>query len=367
MQRVLDLVVEVAQDPVFASSEQSHVAGRLATEAAEGREAIRQSLDVLRAALTPQLNLEPLFGDSQRLAALACRAVVDTRAFDTAITSRVLGGRESFMFDLAPSVSVLALSRGLMSRATRERWGATARLPNPGVPKLGWLQRFSTQLRAWLDRMREALPANWRELKADEIDRAVELMKSDGLNLAWAPREEIVRLLIEAETHAARCEVLASHCVEVVDDVQTVLRSIERPDLQPIAAAGQEAILTFRDGHAAPAQTYAAAAVGEILHGSLRYPSFGKLQRAFRRRDPLHDVDFRVLGLFAVGHALARTLDSFAVAGEGFNRNLTVHRIGSAHSEPNLLMVLLLLAGLLPEVERLLDQEEARALELEAT
>lgn len=82
--------------------------------------------------------------------------------------------------------------------------------------------------------------------------------------------------------------------------------------------------------------------------------------REFRNKDPLHDVGYAVFPFYAVGHALARTLDRFKDAGEGFNRNLTQHRIGMPHTEPNLLMVLLLLAGLLREVERLLNRHDAR-------
>lgn len=88
------------------------------------------------------------------------------------------------------------------------------------------------------------------------------------------------------------------------------------------------------------------------------WESFGEVKRNFRGKDPLHDVGYQDFPLFAVGHALARTLDRFKDAGDGFNRNLTQHRIGSPHNEPNLLMVILLLGGLVREVERVLNRHE---------
>jgi hypothetical protein len=64
------------------------------------------------------------------------------------------------------------------------------------------------------------------------------------------------------------------------------------------------------------------------------------------------------LPFYALGHALVRTLAHFKDAGDGFNRNLTQHRLGSFHNEPSLLMVLMLLTGLLFEVERILDEQD---------
>lgn len=66
--------------------------------------------------------------------------------------------------------------------------------------------------------------------------------------------------------------------------------------------------------------------------------------------NPLHDVGYHDFLLFVVARALARTLDRFKDAGDGFKRNLTQHRIGARHSEANLLMVFFPLAGLLREV-----------------
>lgn len=120
------------------------------------------------------------------------------------------------------------------------------------------------------------------------------------------------------------------------------------------------AIRTYRAGHPAPAQTYASAVVGEILHSTLGFEAFGEAKREFREKDPMHDVTYTAFPFYAVGHAVARTLDRFKDAGKGFNRNLTLHGIGTAHTEPNLLTVLVLLAGLLREVERLLNRHDAR-------
>ncbi len=124
--------------------------------------------------------------------------------------------------------------------------------------------------------------------------------------------------LIAADGHEARCEILIKHREEVVADVEQVLDDVERSDLEAIVAAVFEAIETYRAGHPAPAQTYASAVLGEILHSTLGYEVFGEAQREFREKDPLHDVGYSIFPFYAVGHALARTLDRFKDAGEGF-------------------------------------------------
>lgn len=375
LSRVLDLVVEASNEPRFVSSEPRQVADRLVAVADEERAALKLGAEKLRSVLAPHLKLSNFLGGRRfdsllrgtGLHAEVAKAFGEHRPLpDLSRFSKSLESQTSMLNKLGVgahndiAASKLKALGGFEVKAINPKLFETAdwlrKLPDPAP----WLRGFQKQGGSWREAMKEALPANWRELKSDELKQAVELMKADGLNLAWAPRKELVRQLITAKTHTNRCRILIDNREEIIEDVQSVLQSIERHDLQPVAEAGFEAICTYRDGHPAPAQTYAAAAVGEILHGPLGYETFGEVKRTFRGKDPINDVGFRSFPLFAVGHALARTLDRFKDAGDGFNRNLTQHRIGSPHSEPNLLTVLLLLAGLLPEVERMLNRHDAR-------
>lgn len=391
--RVLVLVVDASEEPRFESAEPKHVADRLVAAAADEREALQDSVKRLRGALgatypkasdiagisrMPWLqdslkrlheagNLSKKLGLDRTALGLAggfaerVRPQLDAMRGFRGITGldkdalRGFRGIAGFDNNELKRLSGLGGFKAIDPKLF-ETAGWLRKLPDPAP----WLRRFQEQIGPTLEALKLALPANWRELTSDEVKQVVGLMKSEGLNLAWAPRPEVLRQLIAADGHEARCRILLEHREEIVADVEQILSEIERSDLEPILAAGFEAIQTYRDGHQAPAQTYAAAVIGEVLHGPLGYATFKEVKQQFRDKDPLHDVGYRDFPLFAVGHALVRTLDNFTRAGDGFNRNLTQHRIGPPHTEPNLLMVLLLLAGLLPEVERVLDRHDAR-------
>jgi len=393
--RVLKLVVEASEEPRFESADPEHVAARLVTAAAQEREALQESAKQLRGALGATypkvtdiagITGASWFKDSlkrlheaghlrktlglDRIAPRldAMRGFRGIAGFDDKTlrafrgiprlddkTLRGFRGIAGFDENELRRISGVAGFKAIDPKLF-ETAGWVRRLPDP-VP---WLRQFQEQIGPRLEALKLTLPANWRDLTAEEMRQTVDLMKADGLSLAWAPRPAILRQLITAEGHEKRCEILIEHREEIVEDVEKVLGEIERGDLESIIAAGLEAIKTYRDGHPAPAQTYAAAVIGEVIHGPLGYETFGDVKREFRDKDPLHDVGYRDFPLFAVGRALARTLDRFKDAGDGFNRNLTQHRIGAPHSEANLLMVLLLLSGLLPEVERVLDRHDAR-------
>lgn len=391
-ERVLKLVVEASEKPRFDSAQPQHVADRLMAWAGEEREAVNASLKQFRGALRAPVKINEVLGISRmswlqdslkrmyEAGNLSKRLGLDQNALGLAggfaerlrpqldamrgfkgiarldnDTLRGFRGIAGFDNDQLKRISGLAGFNAIDPKLF-EAAGWMRRLPDPAP----WLRGLREQIGERLEALKLTLPANWRELTSQEMDDVVGLMKTEGLNLAWAPRPEILHQLIAADGHEARCEILLEHREEIVADVEQVLGEVKRNDLEAIVAAGFEAIETYRDGHPAPAQTYASAVLGEILHSALGYEAFGEAKRAFREKDPLHEVGYAVFPFYAVGHALARTLDRFKDAGEGFNRNLTQHRIGTPHTEPNLLMVLLLLAGLLREVERLLNRHDAR-------
>lgn len=391
-ERVLKLVVEASEKPRFDSIQPKHVADRLVASAGEEREAFNASLKQFRGALRAPVKTKEVLGISHMLGRQASltrmhaagiprrRLGLDRNALGLAggfaerlrpqldairdfkgitgldkNTLRGFRGIAGFDHDQLKRISGLAGFKAIDPKLFKAA-GWMRRLPDPAP----WLRGMQEQSGKMLEALKLTLPANWRELTSQEMDDVVNLMKTEGLSLAWVPRPEILRQLIAADGHEARCWILLEHREEIVADVEQVLGDVKRRDLEAIVAAAFEAIATYRDGHPAPAQTYASAVLGEILHSTLGYEVFGEPKREFREKDPLHDVGYAVFPFYAVGHALARTLDRFKDAGEGFNRNLTQHGIGTPHTEPNLLMVLLLLAGLLREVERLLDRHDAR-------
>jgi hypothetical protein len=378
-ERVLRLVVKASDRPRFKSADPDHVASKLALEAQKEAEDLKISIEKIGVPSRISKQLDPALRSGQfdglkRILRGFERTNVSLRAANLVHErTRSLLGTTRFLDHLRFQLPGLdRISLGLDHKQMKlPDFGVTSKAIDPGLFRAAdwtralpdparWLPRLQKQMASWAESFKQALPANWRELDSDEIDRVVVLMKAEGLSLAWAPRLEITRALLAANDHEGRCDVLTRNSNEIIEDVEKVLAGVRRADLRQVAEAGFEAIRTYRDGHPAPAQTYAAAAVGEVIHGPLGWETFGEVRKAFKDKNPMFDVGFRDFPLFAVGSALVRTLDRFDKAADGFNRNLTQHRIGSPHSVPNFLMVLLLLAGLVREVERVLDRHDRR-------
>lgn len=229
--------------------------------------------------------------------------------------------------------------------------------------QLGLLPRFPAW-KDWADSFERSLPTNWRELDPAEVDRAAGLMGDTGLCLAWVPRAELIRALLAAPDHEARCQILVANANEILADIEAVLLEVESEELAPIANAAEEAIRSARAGAPGPAQSHIASALGHVAHGYFGYDNFGPVRERFADIDPINDVGFAEFSFYAIGRAWVISIASFKQAGDGFNRNLTAHYVGAPHySAANLLAGLMLLAGLARELQRQECRLEARQLQ----
>ena len=217
-------------------------------------------------------------------------------------------------------------------------------------------------MRAWSEAFMQALPANWRALDEDQLEAVVKLMTTRGPSLAWAPRSEVIRAVLAAPDDCARARVLEANGDLIVEDVEAVLDSVRAIELQPAADDCRDAIAARRANHPKPAQSYAATVLTGIVHGPLGMQRFREVRMRFAGTEPLHDVEIRELPYAAVGRALARAFADFQHAGEDFNRNKTQHMPGAHFSDANLLGVLLLIAGLLGELQRSVAEDHEAAL-----
>ncbi len=388
-QRLLRLVAEASEEPKFAATDAGSVADELA-RAADAE--LKQLKEALQGIAVPVIKkLSDLF-DSKKyspIGKLQADAAAKAKLFDLTGSSRLLQQMKASLPDLSKSGFAGGSVRnqhlkqiGEITRANAQipkltDLGITSKVLDPDWFKAaGWmrtlpdpapfLRRLQEATAGIVEQFKAALPANWRELEPEEVEQAVELMKTEGWGLAWVPREEILRLLLAAVTHEERCAVLIEHREQIIEDVEQALGKVEREDMLYLAGAGEKAIAGYRDGYPELAQTYAAAAIGEVIHGPLGWEGFTEVRQAFKDKDPMHGVQYAYFPFFAMGHALMRVLDRFEKAGAGFNRALTVHRIGSPHTEANLLMVLMLFAGLVLEVEWLLNRHDVDQLDEEA-
>jgi hypothetical protein len=206
--------------------------------------------------------------------------------------------------------------------------------------------------RDWIERLKESYPPNWRELDRDELDSAVELMLDDGPSLAWVPRLEILREILAAHDEAARAKALLVRSVEILEDIESVLGEVVSPDLAPVVQAASEAIGAHRDGYTKPGLALASVLVSDIAHNYFGYRGFGPVRTEFRDVDT-REVDIREYSYQVLGKVWVRFFDRFEGKPDvGFNRNRTLHTLGSHYSEVRLLEVLMFLAGLCRELQR---------------
>lgn len=143
--------------------------------------------------------------------------------------------------DIATQIGDLKLGASLIAGIVPKDFGIAALAQR----QLGLLPRFPAW-KDWADSFERSLPANWRELDPVEVDRVAGLMADVGLCLAWVPRAELIRALLAAPDHEARCQILVANTNEILADLEAVLLEVESEELAPIANAAEEAIRSAR-------------------------------------------------------------------------------------------------------------------------
>jgi hypothetical protein len=182
-------------------------------------------------------------------------------------------------------------------------------------------------------------------------------MVEHGLNIAWVPRGEVVRELLSAPDVAARDAVLIARETELIEDVERALDAIELGELAGPVDALREAVAAFRDGHHRAAQALATVTLGTVIHDTFGEEHFASARRRFEALDPRR-VDFHEARSAAVLRCIARALQQTHVAGPGFNRHAAAHRPSAdQYTRPNTIASLMLVAGLLCEVDCSLRSE----------
>ncbi|MFE9360307.1 hypothetical protein ACFYPB_40420 [Streptomyces olivaceoviridis] len=88
----------------------------------------------------------------------------------------------------------------------------------------------------------------------------------DGMCLAWAPRAELIDMLITLRTSRARLQVLLDHRKEVLEDVTASLSEVDHPELLVYRELVEEAVDCLADGRDFAAQ----ALLGNVLDSCMR-------------------------------------------------------------------------------------------------
>ncbi|WP_406500049.1 hypothetical protein OG936_36540 [Streptomyces sp. NBC_00846] len=144
------------------------------------------------------------------------------------------------------------------------------------TPLASTLHRLAEQARnafpaQWLG---QALTAGTRLLLPDNLSHVrtqiwpwlLRISAKDGMCLAWAPRAEIIDVLMTRQTSQARRQVLLDYRKEVLEDVTASLGEVDHPELLAYRALVEEVVGCLADGRDAAAQ----ALLGNVLDSCMR-------------------------------------------------------------------------------------------------
>lgn len=208
---------------------------------------------------------------------------------------------------------------------------------------------------------RNALPPNWGSMSFEEVFGVVEVIEQTGFSLAWAPREEIVKALLEAEPDD-RDQLLLGRRDEVVDDLDTLLDEIRNPRLRDIPAGLRASLKAYREGHSEAAQALTTVLFTALLHGPLRFKGHGKARKNFGKAYPTDSTieHFRLASITLAGEA---ALDDFnpmtcQPRSERYNRHASAHSyLREQYNDLAALVSLLLVMTLTRECEYWLTEQ----------
>ncbi|MGV9758610.1 hypothetical protein ACWDUC_22655 [Streptomyces tricolor] len=110
------------------------------------------------------------------------------------------------------------------------------------------------------------LPDNLRHVRVQLWPWLLRISAKDGICMAWAPRPELVDMLITLRTSQARHQVLLDHRKEVLEDVTESLSEVDHPDLLVYRELVEEAVDCLADGRDSAAQ----ALLGNVLDSCMR-------------------------------------------------------------------------------------------------
>lgn len=97
-------------------------------------------------------------------------------------------------------------------------------------------------------RFTEARPPNWSErVELKYFENAEEIIRNEGIPLAWVPREEILVILLRAESRGDRIDVLLDRAEHIAEDCTNALSNLDG-DLQGLASLALSAVETYRAG-----------------------------------------------------------------------------------------------------------------------
>jgi hypothetical protein len=186
-----------------------------------------------------------------------------------AFVTRALQSVRGLVQDAGPYHQIVDTVRSLNRWVVRTS-GQGPEEPTPsrfGLPRIevpAWwrlLEQFEGAYEQWA----ESLPHNWRNLAMPELEAVARTMESTGWVLAWVPREEVLRELIDAQDRRDAIGRLLTHQDDVLDDLKKELGEVTDPSLTDPSVALHQGVRSYEWGHAFPAQAIAAIVLTSLI------------------------------------------------------------------------------------------------------
>ena len=236
-----------------------------------------------------------------------------------------------------------------LAESVRPAIEAAQEAARAAMPPPEWFERASKLVAVFHEAFRASLPANWEGFSVSDVRAAVDLMLDHGLNVAWVPRNVVVRALVGASDFETREAILVEHEAAVVDDLEACLGEIQLASLSEVVEAMSEAVAAYRAGFFRAAQALAATTLGSLLlevHGD---PKFRPAKERFEAMD-IDGLTVVRAREAAVLRCVARAIEFTWVGLPGFNRHATAHgSTADQFTRPNALSALLLVVGVARE------------------
>ncbi len=143
--------------------------------------------------------------------------------------------------------------------------------PQSGFPRVdvpAWW-RLLEEFEGAYDQWAETLPHNWGRLSLTELEAVARTMERTGWVLAWVPRDDVLRELIDSPDQRAANGRLLAHQEVVVDDLRKGLGEVTDPSLADLSVALLQGVRSHEWGHSFPAQAIAAVVLTALIKQQL--------------------------------------------------------------------------------------------------
>lgn len=259
--------------------------------------------------------------------------------------------------------NVLEASRALQERAEQFH-EASLRVAQHASQVAEAVTEFAARLpdaATLLQRLRQFYPVNWPSDM--DVDAAAQIMRDEGVPLAWVPRPSTVAKLVAAADLGARDALLVDRVRHIVEDCRTAMGEVRAVRLSSLAELALDAILALERGVPSAAQALATNVLDTLIRDAARRGQifgtpvgFFEYKKITKRITPVSDetllAEYRTSCVFS---PLLQALADYPGAGPiptRFGRHPTAHLAHPTQYTPaNAIIAVMLMTSMLREAQ----------------